>query len=240
MLINENALATINRLNRIKNIRENVDEATALGELHIDLLKCVAPLALLATNAILFVNQGGILTSINDVEATLILITRTSVRFVDNPKASTLKNGKHWGNLSNALEALVRNIKENQVKDWKCFFENNFFGGLPPEAQKAKLQRTPDNDNALKLYERLYKNLICYRSSMPRNEEEYLTLREISDQLSQIKFSEDVPEDVGKFFEAVGGGASLELLTGNVLEWLRKHNSLNSYLVRTKYSDDTK
>jgi hypothetical protein len=44
-----------------------------------------------------------------------------------------------------------------------------------------------------------------------------------------------VPGDVNKFFQAIGtGGASLEMLTPEVIDWLRSNNSLMNYVVRAK------
>ncbi len=240
MLITEMAKLTTDRLNGIGYAEAGVEEFKALDDLCRDLMRLSAPIKLLSSNAKLFVRHGGRVTLNSEIGVTFAVVNKALTRFVEVPKASTLKNRNNWKALESSLELLTKKLGENQSSDWKNFFESEFFSGHSPLTQEAKLPRTPQNKEALEVYTRLYKNFLVYRSNAPKNDEEYSALRNISDHLSQIKFQEDVPEDVSKFFNAVGGGASLDLLTNGVLDWLRKNNLVNSYFVRAKYDDVSK
>ena len=52
--------------------------------------------------------------------------------------------------------------------------------------------------------------------------------------ISEIKFQENIPENVKKFFEQTNIGASLEYLTEDVMEWLRENDLLSSFVVRAR------
>ena len=73
---------------------------------------------------------------------------------------------------------------------------------------------------------------------MPSNAEEFDALQGFSDQLGAIIFkeSDDIPDTVKAFFNAIssGSGASLDFLKVEVVEWLRANNMLANYVVRAR------
>ena len=234
MTIMDNAQATLARLNRIREAQVGVNEAKALEVLRGELLQLSGPINLLASKAKLLINKGVVITSVTDIGPIIETIKKVSSRFVEMPKSITLRQGKRWTGLSRKLEELAKKSGEIQADDWRNFFVNNFFGGLPPNQREAKLAPTPENKHALERYKVLYQSFVKYRSNIPKDTEDFKTLRLLSEQLAQIKFQEDVPENVRKFFEATNTGASLDLLTIEVIEWLRSNNLLSSYIVRAK------
>lgn len=234
MSITDKAKATLVRLNKIREARDGVDEAKALEGLRGQLLELAAPINQLASNTKLLASQGVGLSSVTEIGSAIETVKNVSTRFVETPKSTTLRQGTRWTNLSGRLEALATKMREVQANDWKIFFGNNFFGGLPPAQREAKLAPTPENKEALERYKMLHQSFVKYRSNIPKDAEEFKSLRTMSEMLAQIKFQEDVPDDVRMFFEATITGASLDLLTYEVIEWLRSNNLLSSYVVRAK------
>jgi hypothetical protein len=234
MAITDKAQTALVRLNKIREARDGVNEAKTLEELRGKLLQLAVPINLLASNAKLIASQGVKLSPVTEIKSVIETVRNVSARFVEESKSATLRQGTRWTGLSNKLETLTAKVREVQANDWKNFFGSNFFGGLPPAQRAAKLAPTPENKKALERYKEQYQSFIKYQLKIPKDAEEFKSLREMSEQLAQIKFQEDVPDDVRKFFEATNTGASLELLTIEVIEWLRCNNLLSSYVVRAK------
>jgi len=162
------------------------------------------------------------------------LVENVAARFSEETNSKTLTKGRRWSLLIRKLEGLVTQVKDMQTKDWSKFFKDNFFGGVSPDQRRAVLPPTPENAKLLEQYSKLFQQYINYRSKIPQDACEFETLRSLSRQLAQIKFQEDVPINVRKFFEATSAGASLDLLTNEVIDWLRKNNLLGSYVVRAR------
>lgn len=232
-----NAQTTLARLNKVKASRDGVDEAKALEELHNELLQKSAPIILLSQNAKVLNAEGVKITKVTEIASAIETIKSVSSRFQESPKSTTLRQGKRWTGLSSKLEAVTNKVNEAQTKDWEVYFENNYFGGPHPNQRSATLAPTPANEKALKIYKELFLQFAKYRSKIPQDSEDFANLRSLSEQLSQVTFQEDVPASVKKFFEATSSssGASLDLLTIEVIEWLRNNNLLTNYNVRAKY-----
>ncbi|MEI8574776.1 hypothetical protein U737_15180 [Methylomonas sp. LW13] len=234
MLMLDRAQSMLNRLNKAREAGVDKEEATTLDGLRKELEQLANPISQLSFNAKLLSNQGVKLSTVSEFNSAVETVRNVSQRFQEAPKSSTLK-GMRWTSLNNKLKTLSTKSSEAQANDWKVFFSSNFFGGLPPNQRSAQLAPTPENKKALERYRTLYQHFNKYRSNIPRNTEEFDDLRKLSDQLAQIEFQEDVPRDVSKFFQAIGtGGASLEMLTPEVIDWLRSNNSLMNYVVRAK------
>lgn len=233
----ELAQTTLSRLNKVKVSREGVDEAKALEERCNELLQKSAPIIRLAQNAKLLRNEGVKISTVPEISSVIETINNVSARFQELPKSTTLTQGRRWTGLINKLDAVTQRITDVQNKDWEVYFENNFFGGPHPSQRSARLAPTPDNERAMKIYKELFSQFSKYRSKIPQDADDFATLRKLSEQLSEIFFQEDVPVAVKRFFEATSSssGASLELLTIDVIEWLRSNNLLNNYNIRAKY-----
>ena len=233
----ENAKATLARLNKVKASRDGVDEAKSLEDLLNELLQKSVPIIQLNQNAKVLTHEGVKITKVSEITSAIETIKNISTRFQESPKSTTLKQGKRWTGLSSKLEAVSNKVAEAQTKDWEVYFENNYFGGPHPTQRSARLAPTPVNDKAIKIYKELFLQFAKYRSKIPQDSEDFANLRDLSEQLSQVTFQEDVPASVKKFFEETSSssGASLDLLTIEVIEWLRSNNLLTSYNVRAKY-----
>jgi hypothetical protein len=236
MTILDSAQSSLNRLNKVREIREGVEEAQALQGLHSQFSQLLAPIIQCALNTKLLSSEGVKLSPSNEVENTIGKVKNTLALFEKNLASSTLTQSNRWPQLVKNLQTLEKNITQSQLSDWKVFFEINFFGGGNPFQKESILPKTPANESALTEYKILYQLFNRYKTNIPRNIKEYTHLQEVSYKLSQIQFQvgDDVPDAVQQFFAACNAGASLELLTIEVIEWLRKNNLLGSYVVRTR------
>lgn len=236
MSIIDRSQLSLARLNKILGARQEVDEAKSLEGLRFELVKLATPVNNCASNAMLLKRHGVHLSSVPEIGALIETVNRILIRFEEMPKSTTLRQGGRWTGLTTKLEALSTKLSEMQSDDWKTHFSGNYFGGLSPTQREANLiLAIPGNKEALDRYRLLYQKYIKFRSNIPKDDDEFIILGEVADQLAGIHFEEnDIPDDVRRFFEATNAGASLELLTVEVIEWLRSNNLLNRYVVRAK------
>jgi hypothetical protein len=228
------AKAAHERLQSAQAARANLDEAHALADLHKSLAGKAAIMHALVARAGLLGQRGVPLSSCPDFEAMRKTIGSLSKRFAEVQKSSTLTQGKHWTGLLTALETAIATVEANQRHDWSAYVTDHLFAGLPPERRKVGLVQTPDNKAAFERYTRLYEKFARYRNSIPTTAEGLDEVHELSDALAQIAFEENVSKEVEAFINALAYGASLELLTAEVIEWLREHDLLGSYVVRAR------
>lgn len=228
------AQETLDRLAKIETVRGGVEESKALENLRSELNILSLPFKQFAVNVKILRTEGVRLSVVSKTVDTIEMVKNVAARFSEVPQSTTLKQGKRWSGLTKQLEGLVNLLKDKQTSDWHTFFADNFFGGVPPEKRRATLALTPKNNKLLNSYNELFQKFINYRTQIPKDADDFANLRILSKQLSQIKFEENVPDDVRKFFEATSTGASLALVTNEVIEWLRSNNLLSSYVVRAR------
>jgi hypothetical protein len=234
MSLFESAQESLTRLNNIEETRDGAQEANVLDGLRSDLSRVALIFKQLAGNAKLLHREGVHLSTIPELTDTIKSVQNVASRFSEVPKSTTLKSGTRWSGLINKLDGLAKNVAGTQERDWGIYFVDNFSVGLPPEQRRKTLAQTPENIKSLESYSDGYMKYIRYKSEIPRSSDEFNSLKELWKQLEQIKFQVDVPADVQKFFEATSTGASLDLLTNDVIEWLRRNKLLASYIVRAR------
>ncbi|MDD5034965.1 MAG: hypothetical protein PHE55_09425 [Methylococcaceae bacterium] len=228
------ATSTLERLTKLRTASEDAQEARELETLSKELAELASPVCGLAANFAVFRSEGVALSAIPDFANVIDSIQKTLERFQQAPKATTLRQGRVWTTLVNKLQTLAQKAQSTQVKDWQYYFDHQLFGGLPPAKRESTLAKTPQNKQALEHYRELYQKFIKYRQQPPTSSEEFNKLCQLSKQLANITFQEDVPEDVRKFLDALGIGADLHLLTPDVLNWLRDNGLLGNYVVRAR------
>ncbi len=234
MGMREKAETTLGHLSTVKAASEGAEEAEALDSLRSELLEVSERISYLASNAMRLRNEGVPLSEISEIAAAADAIKKAHSRFEENPKATTLRRGTGWKSLKDKLDALARNGRLIQAGDWKTYFEEKYFKGLPPDQRENTLAPTPANKKAIANYRTLYKEFIQYRNQIPNNPEEFKSLRDLSEQLTDVTFQDDVPEDVRIFLNATSTGAALDLLTSEVLDWLRENHLSSNFIVRAK------
>jgi hypothetical protein len=214
---------------------ENLAEAQALLDLHGSLGDCAKRLHELVLRADLLSGYGVSLSPGPDIKAIRKTIINLRTRFDQVSTSRTLTQGKHWNGLLAALDGANVALDASQRQDWKNYFATQLFAGLPPAQRRVGLVHTlPENKLAIDQYTRLYEQFIRYKSIVPSTLETLEDVHRCSDALRKISFVEDVPKDVETFINAVPTGASLELLTSEVIDWLRENGLLGSYMVRAR------
>jgi hypothetical protein len=229
----ENARAAHERLQSAEAARVNLDEARALLGLQEELSLKAAKLHALVARATLLRENGVVLSSSPNTKAMRKVIANLRKRFDEKPNSSTLTQGQHWNGLQTELQTAITTLEVEQRQDWKNFADS-LFGGLPPEQRKVSLVQTPANANKLGQYKLLYEQFARFRSAVAGTQEVLDEVRRCSEALKNIKFDENVPKEVELFLNAVPLGAGLDLLTDEVIEWLRAQDLLGSYAVRAR------
>jgi len=232
--LSTDAKSILERLTQLRTAAEGAAEARALDTLRVDLATLTAPVNALAAKAAVLRGEGVSLSAIPDLANVRESVQKAFERFKQTPRATTLRRGTVWTTLTNNLQTLAKKAQTAQNVDWQHYFDNQLFSGLAPAKREATLAMTSQNEQAIALYRMHYQSFIKYRLQSPTNAEEFKKLRQLSQQLAEITFQEDVPEDVRKFLQALSSGAGLHLLTPEVLTWLRENQLLANYVVRAR------
>lgn len=223
-----------NRLELAKSARDNIEEVTLLTARRDEL----TPLAVRIQNTMQrkkLLSQAHIST--DQVEATGLRQTVTKIfgAFTQNPVAGTLTQGPHWNHLLNGLKQHQVILDTTQLSAWQAHCDTQF-DGLSPTQVKLTLADIPENQLSLAEYRTLYDELHALRRVLPTTEQDLTRVSELSRLLHAIHFIEndDLPGDVSQFIAATKtpNGASLELLTPNVIEWLSNKSLLSNYRIR--------
>lgn len=240
MMLDEARVAR-ERLVRAEAAKLNVEEARELAKKKSELRDLVGVLKSLAERRD-WLRKGGVpLSRAPDVDRAKQLCGKIFDRFMESPTNDTLVRNRGWSNLLDALKTF--NIEEDtqQKHDWREYFARKLFGGAPPEQRKQTLTLSlPVNKDAFARYDRMYRLVSQYKIVVPNSKEQLLNVQTWSEQLAAINSefveNEDVPVAVQAFFTATATvyGASLDLLTEEVIEWLRANNMLNNYAVRAR------
>lgn len=238
MMLND-ARGACDRLARANAASSNVAEAEALTKKKNELREFVAKVESLVRRRHLL-DQGGVpLSPAPDCDKAKQLCSMILTRFTESPKATTLVDKQRWTKLVEALTEFNASEETLQKQDWRGYYGSKLFGGVAPEQrQQTILMTLPKNLEAMWRYKDLYKRFSQYRNVVPGSAEELGEVQACSKQLSEIQFVEnnEVPVAVREFFNATstGSGANLDLLTPEVIGWLRTHGMLNNYAVRAR------
>jgi hypothetical protein len=236
MLLSDQARQILARLQKVEEIRNSVQEAQDLNQLREELNDRATRVRELVDRAVVLRQEQIPLSSVGEITRTKQSVSEIAARFSEVSSTTTLKKGKRWTKLLVELDGVESSVRAGQLEDWKTFHTNRLFAGPPPEQVKARLAMTPGNTKALIRYTELFRKFAAQRTSVPVSREAVTQIRECSDALADIKFDENVPAEVAKFFEATASsdGASLELLTDPVVKWLRANGLLQTYVVRAR------
>lgn len=228
------AKAALERLQIAQDAQANVDEVRRLIDLHKSLADKQLKLHALTARVVMLRQAGVPLSDSPDFQTARKLIGHLRGRFDAQPKAHTLTQGKHWNGLLEALEGAIARLETTLRQDWSRYFADHLFPGLPPERRRIGLTQIPANKIAIDNYTRLYEKFARYRNTVPTTQEVIDDVHKLSEELGQIQFEEHVPPPVKAFVDAINTGASLRLLTAEVIDWLREKDLLDSYVVRAR------
>ena len=159
---------------------------------------------------------------------------KLAAKFIEIPKSTSVFEGKKWVNFHEKITLAIKNAAKSVDNDWTKFF-TSLFGGMSPEQRRSTLIiKIPENKVAIDSYTNLYNELMRYKTTIPEDEKDFITIKNLVKKISEIKFQENIPENVKKFFDQTTFGASLEYLTVDVMVWLRENDLLSSFVVRAR------
>lgn len=141
-----------------------------------------------------------------------------------------------WVRMLNQAKSATVTVREETQKAWRGRVEAS--ADLPaPELIGNRMMPSPANQTALKTYREQYQRYRTLRNSTEPSAKE--DLKDLVDCEAQLKrrygeFVLDMPEAVRRFQQELPIGAPLELLTPEVLAWLKANDDLNRFVIRTR------
>jgi hypothetical protein len=235
-MLQQSARDCLSRLRNAEKSKEGLEEAQLLSALHDELSAAGRKVHEASAKAKVLMDAGIPLGVPPELAKHNQIIASTAERFREKSVSATLKQGKRWPNLLEAVAEAARATEVALTVAWKLYIGSSLFAGPPPEEEERTMARTPRNQKALEAYRRLFERFASLRSSVPASAQVIKDLRKLSSELTAIEFDRNVPRAIRSFLDATGTttGASLDLLTDEVREWLIKHNLFERYVIRSK------
>lgn len=175
-----------------------------------------------------------------DTKKEMDIVSQIRARFLESPKFETLVGRQRWTRLSDSVDGLASEFDALQKKAWKEFL-SELFSGLPPEKLKQTiLLASPEHKRAFARYSERFEMLQKSKQVVPDSSEIIRAVRECAIELDSIGRgfvpNTEVPASVQAFFNAIAGGAGagLDLLSQDVVDWLRDNEMLTNYVVRAR------
>jgi hypothetical protein len=228
----------LERLRQAEAAQGGVAESEQLDALQEEFSEAARPLLETLTKCAVMRKAGIAVTAPATLPKMRGKIDNAANLFREDPKSSTLKQGKRWPTLLGAVEDLSDAVRSALDASWKAYTQTGLFVGASYEEEDRILAKTPQNIQALKQYRPLYQEFVTLRASPPQREEDLARLRELSEQLGQIEFERKVPPAIRTFLQASSTpqGATLHQLTDEVRKWLEAQNLLDRYVIRPRIS----
>ncbi|WP_124093569.1 hypothetical protein [Burkholderia gladioli] len=169
-------------------------------------------------------------------EATRTLCAEVRERLRETENIDVLSSDESW------VRVLQQADKANTLRagaigaSWRALIRD--LGELESAAMvTAREPETPHNAKSLARYRELYGEYAALtRADMPPDAQSVELLRQCVQQLREILSTlTPTPVSVKLFLTAVkSGGAALELLTGEVLEWLKQYDDATRFVIKTR------
>jgi hypothetical protein len=214
--------------------RREFNEAQALQRRSDELEGAVTPLVGAAKRCVLYKEQGlrpRAIARLADRLGKRVAVLRD--RFAADPRASILTKGDQWSKMLADAKEGVSLAEASLAEAWRQYLDT-LFGGDRPAELDSKLAPTEGNQTALARYRVVHSRLLQLRNNTPDTPELFAEARKVVEELKRIyqTFDFGVSLAVKMFLQATGqGGASLDLLTDEVREWLHNNNSYNRYQI---------
>ena len=120
-------------------------------------------------------------------------------KFIETPKSTSVFDGKKWVNFLQKITLAIRNASESLDNDWAKYF-TSLFGGMPPEQRRSTIiTKIRENKVAIDSYTKLYNELMHYKTSVPETDEDFIAIKNLVKNISEIKFQENILKNVKKF-----------------------------------------
>ncbi|ENQ1006295.1 hypothetical protein ACEPXJ_25345 [Pseudomonas aeruginosa] len=142
-----------------------------------------------------------------------------------------------WIRLTAAAESANEEVRSAARNQWRQFIESRGYVETP-SVLDGRMLKTPANESLLETYRQHYaKYSAIVRADLPASastpDELISVVRTLQGLQEQLKGT--APEAVRLFLKAIeSGGASLDLITPEVMEWLLANDDPNRFVVKTK------
>jgi hypothetical protein len=235
----ERAKALHTRLIALDHLEDNVKEARLLADLRSQLEPEAAALSRAFAQRNLLSAFG-----IEVVTPPSLDIARHSAaalfnKFKTETKASTLKKGVGWTKLIEQTKVASRDLGSAIMQGWYAY-RQTLFTGEAPSVIKGRIAFTPSNAAAFTKYSQRYEAFRSASENVPADGGGIENIRVLAAALTEAAqvFDFDVPLEVKLFLEAIqGGGATLDLVTTTVVDWLKSNNAFDSYRIVPRSAD---
>lgn len=213
----------------------NVQETSKLTDLREELRKQLDPLEQSTAQSKLL-RAGGVAVPVKaSLNTARERVRSVRTRFLADKKAATLTTAKHWTTLLKELAGAAADADSAAKLAWREHCDDAYTGEKPATL-RSQLADTDHNRGALQRYEIKFQLLRSASSALPQSEDEISRVKQLGANLEAIakEFDFEVPAAVKLFIDAVrAGGASLGLLTPEVLDWLAKNKQIDNYRIVT-------
>jgi DNA repair exonuclease SbcCD ATPase subunit len=222
------------RIQALQGIQQSAAEAEQLGQ-RLSEAQALNERLSAELKAAQFLLDHNVFVEFDAIEVTGALrpLNKIIDRFSENPQSASLTRGQDWKKLRDNCKHVQTQLATELPKAWRRFVDN-LHTGQSPEDLEAILAMTKANESALAKYRDLYHQLKNLRTQLPEDGEEISGVIKRAEKLKEVatKFDFDVPEKVKIFLAAIAqGGAPLNLLTDDVVQWLSENRSEKHYRI---------
>lgn len=222
------------KLTRLQGLTANANEASELAALRRELAAPAEALANLVKQEAML---GGVGVKTKPPASLGNLRKKAATireKFRAERKSAVLKKGTGWTTLLADGEAATKDVQSALQAGWREFRTSVYSGDTPAVIDK-RIARTPQNIQALSDYHQVHAKFSALFLTVPASASTVEAARGLAAELEQIagKFDFAVGDEVKRFLAAVqAGGASLDLLTDDVVTWLKDNEAADGYVIR--------
>lgn len=235
-LLGERVKTLRSKLDKLSNFGKTKAESEALQVRVRDIQKIQSELHAYTSKAILLQDNNLLKLDSRLAQQVRRRLLAIKERFKKNSSNAELSGGSDWSALVKELPKVVQETKELCAGVWAAHVKAQI-ATEKPDALEASLAMTNENALCLQEYKKWFEEIRSSERRLPDSQGDISNLDAMALALRQAytKFDFSVPDDVNRFLKAIGsGGASLELLTADVRNWLQANGGLKSYRIVVK------
>ena len=235
--------AKLDKLHRqVKIINKGDDSDTMVAELQIlidDLNPLVVRLKETKKCADLFLNEGVDITIESELQDKIIKSNSTVksilVKFKKDLDPTKIKS--NCKRFTDGFGNIIDGLNDAFLGSWRAFLQEGRVFRDPADFSADLAQNNQDNRQYLSEYKQKSNDFISVNLKVPQTSEELQRVKLLAESLNEIyvkfKFDER-PESVNIFLRKVSerDGARLDLLTDEVLDYIKRTNTISNYAVK--------
>jgi hypothetical protein len=227
------------RCDAIEHLRNSSDEAIRLSKLLEDLRKRTESLEPIIKRTKLMRSAGLSVSAPTNLADAKKRATAIAEKFSSAHEAKALTSGTQWRVFLEALERVASECGKGLYQSWKQYI-HSVYSGQAPDKVSSSLAMTTSNRTALNEYRKHYEELTKLERTLPDHVDSVQRVNQIAEALriAYRRFDFNVPNSVRAFLNATieADGASLRLLTPEVVKWLEANNLIEKFSVKGRMS----